>query len=67
MCLICVDYDKDRLSLKEAWGNLCEMYKTLEKDHRSELVNRLMDDAIYGEEEVDSELWHLIFQGILLN
>jgi len=66
VCLICVEYDKDRLTIKEAWNNLGEMYYSLEPDHRTEIVNKLMDEAIFGEEEIDEELWGLIFQGILM-
>jgi hypothetical protein len=66
MCLICVHYEKEQLTLKEAWANFGEMHSTLDPEHRTEVVNMLMDAAIYGDEEIDAELWHSIFQGILL-
>ena len=65
MCLICVEFDKEKLTLKEAWTNFGEMRPTIDYKHQTEVVNKLMDAAIYGDEDVDSELWHKIFHGIL--
>ena len=66
MCLICVEYGKEKLTLKEAWTNLGEMYKTMDPDHRIEVSNMLMDEALFGEEELDEDLWHTIFQGMIV-
>ena len=62
MCLICIEYNKNRLTLKEAWTNLGEMYHSLESDHRKKVIDKLMDEALYGDEELDDELWKLIFR-----
>ena len=65
MCIICDHYKEGSLSLKEAWLNLGEMYDNLDDDHRTKILNKLMDDAMYSEKEIDSDLWHIIFQGVL--
>jgi hypothetical protein len=66
MCLICVEFDKEKLTLKEAWRNFGEMSSTLEPEHREEVMNMLMDAAMWGEEEIDKDTWHQIFQGVLV-
>ena len=66
MCLICVDFEKEKLTLREAWANFGEMAPGMEPEHRKEVLNKLMDAAIWGDEEIDSETWHQIFQGILI-
>jgi len=33
MCIICVDLQKNKLTHKEARGNLREVYETLDKKH----------------------------------
>jgi hypothetical protein len=65
MCLICIDYDRERLTLKEAWINFGEMYTSMDGEHRSVVTNKLMDAAIDSDEEIDIALWHTIFQGAL--
>ena len=67
MCLICVEFDKQRLTLKDAWRNYGELAPGLEPDHRKEVVDKLMDAAIYGDEYLDEETWHQIFQGVLIS
>jgi hypothetical protein len=66
MCLICVEYEKEKLTLKEAWTNLGEMYETMDPEHRAEVSNMLMEEALFGEEEIDEELWQKIFQGVMM-
>jgi hypothetical protein len=67
MCLICVEFDKEKLTLKEAWANFGEMAPGMDPIHRKEVTNRLMDAAIYGDEPIDAETWHQIFQGVLIS
>tara|TARA_Y100000592_G_scaffold50021_1_gene79218 strand:- start:29009 stop:29221 length:213 start_codon:yes stop_codon:yes gene_type:complete len=67
MCLICIEFEKEKLTLKEAWRNFSEMSQTLEPEHKKEIANMLMDAAIYGDEEIDQDTWHFIFHGVLLN
>jgi len=66
MCLICVDYEKEKLTLKEAWVNLGEMHNSLDEEHRNEVLEKLWNDAISGEKEIDEQTWNAIFQGIMV-
>ena len=66
MCLICIEFDKQKLTLKEAWRNFGEMAAGMEPIHREEVVNKLMEAAINEEEGLDAETWHKIFQGVLI-
>ena len=40
MCIICVDYQKQRLTKDEAWNNLGEM--TLDAEHLIEVMQMLL-------------------------
>ena len=66
MCLICDHFNKDLLTLSEAWCNLKEMYSTLDEDHRQEVIENLWHEALTGEEELSDETWSMIFKGILV-
>ena len=44
MCLICVEYQQEKLSLLEAYKNLGEMQTTLEEDHFNEVYEMLNED-----------------------
>jgi hypothetical protein len=67
MCLICDHFNKDLLTLSEAWCNLNEMYDTLDEEHRQEVVENLWHEALTGPEELPPETWDLIFRGILVD
>ena len=43
MCLICVDLQKDKMTWKEARGNLREMYTEMDKDHIFELLQLIWE------------------------
>jgi len=45
MCIICVDFQKEKLSLSEAWRNYAEMSGTLEPEHSIEVENMLWSAA----------------------
>ena len=42
MCIICVDYQKQLLTVDEAWRNLCEI--VIDDDHREEVEAMLEAD-----------------------
>jgi len=46
MCMICVQVQQKRLTIKEAWRNLRELEKQIDPDHLSEVV-----DFLHTEEE----------------
>ena len=45
MCLICVEYEKGKLTIKEAYRNLGEMNESLEPEHVQEVESMLEHDA----------------------
>jgi len=48
MCIICVDYQKEKLTLNEAWRNLKEMREDMDPAHVEEVVNMLWEDDCYN-------------------
>jgi hypothetical protein len=50
MCLICIDFDRGALKLKEARRALGEMRQTLDPEHLRE-VERKLDEAERDEED----------------
>ena len=43
MCMICVDYQKGKLTFEEAVRNLQEMMKTLDSDHLDKVIDMLFN------------------------
>ena len=43
MCLICVEIGKGKLTFKEAWRNFKEMNPDLEKQHKKEVKQKIID------------------------
>ena len=46
MCLICVEYQKGKLTVNEAWQNLHEMQEIMESDH----VDVVLSMLFFGDE-----------------
>ena len=44
MCLICVEYSKNKLRLDEAWRNLHEMSEKIGEKHTWEVVDKLWEE-----------------------
>jgi hypothetical protein len=44
MCLICVEYNKNKLRLEEAWKNLHEMYEVIGEEHTWEVIDMLWSE-----------------------
>ena len=44
MCLICVEYNKNKLTLSEAWRNLHEMFETISEEHAWEVIDKLWEE-----------------------
>ena len=53
MCIICVEYQKQKLTVKEALRNLLEMKPQIDETHYWEVYNKLNDD----QDEVLLEEW----------
>ena len=57
MCLICVEYNKNKLTLEEAWRNLYEMTNEIGEEHTWEVINKLWEEELKnGEERERSKL-----------
>lgn len=52
MCLICVDFDRGALKLREARRALGEMRQTLDREHVQE-VERKLDEAERAQPDAD--------------
>ena len=51
MCLICIDIERERLTLIEAWRNLTEMYGDMEEKHALEVFDKLRELQIKENEK----------------
>ena len=49
MCLICVEMQKNKLTIHEAWRNLSEMTETLSPDHIKEVKTLIFERALTEE------------------
>jgi len=57
MCIICVEYEKEKLTIQEGLRNLQEMKPKIGETHYWEVYNRLSDDQ---SEELLDEWWEQI-------
>ena len=55
MCLICVEYNKNKLTLDEAWRNLHEMSEIIGEKHTWELIEKLWEEERKHEERKGSK------------
>tara|TARA_R110000824_G_scaffold67377_2_gene174454 strand:+ start:7987 stop:8217 length:231 start_codon:yes stop_codon:yes gene_type:complete len=46
MCLICVEYEKEKLSLNEAFRNLEEMKESVGEEHYDKTKDFLIEEAM---------------------
>ena len=51
MCLICIEYNKNKLKLDEAWKNLHEMSEIIGEKHTWEVIEKLWEEEIRTSEE----------------
>ena len=45
MCLICVEFEKGKLTQEEAWKNLSEMAESVDPKHAIEIIKKLWKSA----------------------
>ena len=45
MCLICVEFEKGKLSADEAWKNLNELGDTIDPQHAIEVIKKLWESG----------------------
>jgi hypothetical protein len=53
MCIICIEYEKQKLTTKEAIKNLQEIRSDIEEEHYWETYNKLNEDL----DDLMSEEW----------
>ena len=56
MCLICVEWEKGKLTFTEAMRNLGEMSTALEPEHVEEVKKMLIDDLRNEYEDLQDEI-----------
>lgn len=49
MCIICVELEKEKLTIEEARRNYSEMAEQIDEEHRWELERKLFPQSIYEE------------------
>ena len=62
MCIICVEFEMSRLTIKEARRNLAEMAESLDPDHVEEIEKALDEKEI---EHMDEEEFREIFDDVI--
>jgi len=55
MCLICVDFQKEVLTITEAWHNLQEMKDGMTDEHYDEVVSLIIDKLYEDQIEADAD------------
>ena len=55
MCIICIEYQKNKLSLLEARRNFTEMALDIDEEHRQEVEDMLDRDE--EKERMETEYW----------
>lgn len=54
MCLICLEYQKQRMTIREAWRAYGEMAPGLDPKHRKEVKDMLEEDERKKKEEEEN-------------
>tara|TARA_R110000824_G_scaffold8737_4_gene39673 strand:- start:81692 stop:81892 length:201 start_codon:yes stop_codon:yes gene_type:complete len=62
MCLVCIEYSKQKLTPKEAIKNLKEMKSTIEIDHYKKVYDKIYEDKLAEEAE---EYWSTHYYELL--
>ncbi len=55
MCLICLDLEKDKLTLSEGWRNLQEMKSSMTDEHYDEVIQLMIDKLAENNIEAEDE------------
>jgi hypothetical protein len=55
MCIICLEYQKNKLTLQEARRNFCEMALSIDVEHRQEVEDML--DLAEEKERMEAEYY----------
>jgi hypothetical protein len=55
MCLICIEFKKETLTVSEGWRNLREMKEGMTDEHYDEVVSMLIEDYESEQEDLLSE------------
>lgn len=65
MCLICIEFEMSKITIKEARRNLAEMSETLDKEHVEEINKMLLAKELeqLNDEEFREEYSQVIADG----
>jgi len=55
MCLICVEFKKEALTVTEAWRNLQEMKEGMTDEHYDEVVNMIVEQLYEDQLDLNDE------------
>lgn len=66
MCLICIEYEKQRLTTREALRNLGEMIDSVGPEHAAEVVKKVLADVRSVEVRPDRTIVVRYWNGINL-
>ncbi len=62
MCIICVEFEMSRLTIKEARRNLAEMAESLDPEHVEEIERALDEQEI---EQMDEEEFREVYDDVI--
>ncbi len=62
MCIICVEFEMSRLTIKEARRNLAEMEESLDPEHVEE-IKRALDEQEF--EQMDEEEFREVYDEVI--
>ena len=52
MCLICIEYNKNKITFSAAWKNLHEMSEVIGEEHTWKVIEKLWEEEKRRQEEV---------------
>lgn len=61
MCIVCVEYEKNKLTTKEALKNLNEMFEQVGEEHYNKTAEYLEQQLIFEEQE---KFWKSVCSGV---
>ena len=64
MCIICVELEKNKLTVQEAWRNLGEVQNSMDKEHVEEVVDLIwskLHSRTSDIEDKELDLWSQMF------
>ena len=57
MCLICVEFEKGKLTQEEAWKNLSEMAESVDPKHAIEIIKKLIPSGLHKFDKLNHPIY----------